>query len=188
MDEADVLPFYQHFFTETLFVLPEKVADSIPDSPAGSASAPPVAPAPSLALVDDGAPATKKFALNGQNKKGLALIFSLPEVDFASLPQNEFLTKILAAIQHTPLDVAYVNLPPNFALNLFDLSKVTQVNHVVAFGNGLVDLAPGFKINMYKPAGVGNVPLLLAEPLELIQNDVNRKKYLWSGLQAIFVK
>ena len=182
----DLLPFYQQFFTDNLFLVPETASgvaaatQTVPDKPA-------TVTYPEDATMGD-TMAPKRFTILGDNKKGLVLLFSLSEKDFAALPQNVFLTKILAAIQHMSTDVAFVNLEPGFKLNIFDLSKETKLQQVVAFGQDLVDLAPGFNIQLYKPAAIGQVPLLLAEPLYQIENDVNRKKYLWSGLQAIFIK
>lgn len=189
MAELDSLPFYQQFYTETIFILPEKEGGTNTISAPVALPANKVAPTTTLPEpLDDGAPTVRKFTFIGGNQKGLALLFSLPETDFAALPKNEFLTKILAAIQHTPADVAYVNIPPNTVLNLFDLTKETEVKRVVVFGENLLDLASGFKINLYKPAGIGPTPLLLADPLPKIEKDVNRKKLLWTGLQEIFFK
>jgi hypothetical protein len=188
VEEPDLLPFYREFFTENLFLVPEPASGTTP--PTDSTKGQPVKlPAPEVAEAIMGdTPVAKKFLVLGENRKGLVLLFSLPAAAFAALPGNVFLTKILAAIQHTPADVAYVNLEQNFAVNIFDLGKETKVQQVVAFGSGLVDMAPGSKINLYKPAGIGQVPLLLADPLHHIENDVNRKKQLWSGLQSIFLK
>ena len=185
MAESELLPFYQHFYSESLFILPE-------NNPAPTRNPEPapveIVTAPITEDINGDTLVTKKFYLTGENKKGLVLLFALPEKDFAALSKNVFLTKILAAIQHTPADVAYVNLEPGFKVNIFDLSKETKLQQVVAFGPDLVDLATGFQIHLYKPAAIGQVPLLLADPLHQIENDVNRKKYLWSGLQAIFLK
>ncbi|KAA5547892.1 hypothetical protein [Adhaeribacter rhizoryzae] len=187
MTEPELLPFYQHFYSESLFILPENM---LAQTGSPESVPPETATAPLLTTEEDISGdilVSKSFYITGENKKGLVLLFSLPEKEFAVLPQNNFLTKILAAIQHTPADVAYVNLEPKYKVNIFDLSKETKVQQVVSFGKDLVDLATGFQIHLYKPAAIGQVPLLLADPLEYIENDVNRKKYLWSGLQAIFL-
>lgn len=183
MAAPDSLPFYQQFFSESLFILPE--------GPAATAPAQVVRlpdPAEILEATSGDTQEQKKYHLAGENKKGLVLLFSLPADQFAALPQHSFLTKILAAIQHTPADVAYVNLVPGYKLNLYHLSRETEVRQVVAFGPELLDLDAGHKINLYKPAAIGQIPLLLADPLAQIELEVNRKKYLWSGLQAIFLK
>ena len=188
MAEADLLAFYQQFYTESLFIVPEQAPGS-PVLPPPANNSALNQPDPEPAETDTGETlAAKKFTVTGQNKKGLALAFSLSEADFAVLPQNNFLIKILAAIQRKTDDVAYINLPRNVKLNLFDLTKQTPVQHLVVFGNALLDLDASFKVNLYKPAAIGNIPVLIADPLENIENDVNRKKLLWSGLQAIFIK
>lgn len=184
MAEPTLLPFYQEFYTESLFLVPETAGTGFNEPVIIKTETPPAI----AKLVNGDTPLPKKFLFVGENKKGLILVFSVSSSDFAILPDNNFLTKILAAIQHTPADVAYVNLEPGTKLNIFDLSKETKLQQVVAFGPNLIDMDSGAKINLYKPAAIGQVPLLLAEPLHQIETDVNRKKYLWSGLQAIFLK
>lgn len=183
MAEQYDLAFYQHLFNESLFLVLEQPAAAAPLPASLPMNIQPVSPP----ISGDTKP-TKKFRVVGKNQKGLSLLFSLPEADFNVLPQNEFLTKILAAIQHAPDDVVYVNIQPNYALNIFDLKKEITVQHVVAFGKNLIDLAPGFNLNLYTPAVISDLPFLQAEPLATIENDVNRKKSLWNGLQVIFKK
>ena len=188
MAEAASLAFYQQFYTESLFLVPEPALTDPENLTLPIAPITDQQPGNPEQKPEDETPAVKRFVVAGENRKGLALLFSLPAEAFAALPQNEFLNKILAAIQFAPADVAYVNIQPNYALNLFDLGKETKVQQVVAFGPRLLDLASGFQVNLYKPAGIGPTPLLIADPLQNIDNDVNRKKQLWSGLQAIFLK
>jgi hypothetical protein len=174
----DNIEFYRLLFDETLFLVPDsetrdkRLAAAVPaEAPVSGDTA--VGPA---------------YPLVGENRKGLVIAVSLMEKDFQALPQNEFLTKVLSAIQHSPADVAFVNLKRGEKLRVFDLAKETQLNHLVAFGPGLLDMTADSKLGLYKPASIGNIPLLIAEPLADIEADVTKKKLLWTGLQAIFLK
>lgn len=171
------IEFYRHLFDETLFLVPDQQAREQRQAPARAEEP-----------VSGDTPAGPAYQLLGENRKGLVIAVSLPETDFQALPRNEFLTKVLAAIQRSPADVAFVNLKRGQQLSTFHLAKETQLNHLVAFGPGLVEMSADSKVHPYKPASIGNIPLLLADPVAAIEADVNKKKMLWSGLQAIFLK
>lgn len=174
----DNVEFYRHLFDETLFLLPDQPAESLRQT----------APQRPEEPVSGDTPAGPRYQLLGENRKGLVIAVSLPEEAFQALPRNEFLTKVLAAIQRSPADVAFVNMTPGQQLDTYELGKETQLNHLVAFGSGLVKMTADSKINPYKPASIGNVPLLVADPVAAIEADVNKKKLLWNGLQTIFLK
>jgi hypothetical protein len=173
----DKIEFYRHLFDETLFL--------VPDQQVGAQG---IAPARPEEPVSGDTPTGPRYQLLGENRKGLVIAVSLPEAEFLALPKNEFLTRVLAAIQHSPADVAFVNLNRGQQLSPFDLAKETQLNQLVAFGPGLVEMSADSKINPYKPASIGNIPLLIADPVSAIEADVSKKKLLWNGLQAIFLK
>ncbi|WP_026464549.1 hypothetical protein [Adhaeribacter aquaticus] len=178
------LSFFQHFFTETLFLVPEQQTTT--------ASLPPLEavpkPTPLTEVITGDTPKPRQYQVVGENKKGLIIVVSLSEQDFRSLPNNVFLSKVLGAIQHGPGDVGFVNISRGQRLSIYDLSKENNVKHLIAFGPGLLDLSADSKVNLYKPAAIGQYPLLVAEPLENIENDITKKKLLWNGLQTIFLK
>jgi hypothetical protein len=175
------IEFYRHLFDETLFLVPDQqVRDQ--RQAAAAAAALPEEP------VSGDTGAGPGYQLLGENRKGLVIAVSLSEKDFQALPRNEFLTKVLSAIQRSPADVAFVNIKRGEKLRIFDLAKETQLNHLVAFGPGLLDMTADSKISVYKPASIGQVPLLIADPLETIELDATKKRLLWNGLQAIFLK
>jgi hypothetical protein len=176
----DNIELYRHLFDETLFLVPEAGAVAQQPRPAAPVAAEPEAPA----LGDTAQPPA--YQLLGENRKGLVIAVALPEPQFRALPANEFLTKVLGAIQRSPADVAFVNVGGGEKLRVFDLAKQTQLNHLVAFGPGLIDTESN--IGLYKPAAIGQVPLLIGDPVAEIEKDVNKKKLLWAGLQAIFLK
>lgn len=177
--DSENLELYRHLFDETLFLVPEQqsrqqqppaVADEPEPLDSGDTHSGPV------------------YRLLGENRKGLVIVVSLPEAGFRALPQNEFLTRVLAAIQRSPVDVAFVNMAAGEKLQVHQLARQTQVSHLVAFGAGLLDMAAGSSVGLYKPASIGQVPLLVADPVAAIESDVAKKKLLWAGLQTIFLK
>ncbi|PIQ21216.1 MAG: hypothetical protein COW65_10435 [Cytophagales bacterium CG18_big_fil_WC_8_21_14_2_50_42_9] len=174
------LDFYQLFFTENLFLVPDMNSPAYPE-----AALPPATADDDIS--GDTLPA-KRYNLLGQNRKGLIITVALLEKEFQALPSNEFLTKVLVSIKHTLSDVAFVNLEPKEKLDIYLLSKETQINNLLVFGPGLLDMDANSKVHLYKPASIGNIPLLIADVLATIENDVNKKKLLWSGLQAVFLK
>jgi hypothetical protein len=173
----DNIEFYRHLFDETLFLVPDQQARAQRQTPAR-----PEEPVSGDTLTGP------RYQLLGENRKGLVIAVSLSEAEFLALPHNAFLTKVLAAIQRSPADVAFVNLKPGQLLSTFDLAKETQLNQLVAFGPGLVEMSADSKINPYKPASIGQVPLLVADTVAAIEADVNKKKSLWNALQSIFLK
>ena len=176
--EEQPLDFYQHFFTENLFLMPDRNY--------GLSAA--LVTATDMEDINGDTLPAKQYALLGENRKGLVIAVSLSEKDFQALPGNEFLTKVLTSIKHTPNDVGFVNLAAKEKLQLYELSKETTVNYLLAFGPGLLDMDVNSKVHLYKPASIGNIPLLIADVLADIENDVNKKKLLWNGLQTVFLK
>jgi hypothetical protein len=178
---AENLELYRHLFDETLFLVPDKQRRD-QQLAAAAAAVPPEEP-----VSGDTAP-KMPYQLLGENRKGLVIAVSLQEQEFQALPQKEFLVKVLAAIQRSPADVAYVNIKRGEKLRVHDLSRQTTLNHLVAFGPGLLEMDADAKITVYKPAAIGQVPLLITDPLEDIERDVTKKKLLWNSLQAVFLK
>ena len=172
------LEFYQHFYTENLFLIPDLHSTAPTKDSLSTATE----------EINGDTQPVKKYNLLGENKKGLIIVVALPEKEFRALPQHEFLSKVLASIRHTPEDVAFINLASKEKLDTYKLSKETTVNQLLAFGPGLLDLDVNSKISLYKPASIGATPLLIADVLGDIENDVNKKKLLWNGLQTIFLR
>lgn len=181
------LTFYQHLFTEHLFIVPEE--PPVTPAPAATATAAPessISPQ-EIERLGNTAP-VKKYPVIGENRKGLVLLFALPETAFEALPKNEFLTKIIGAIKYTPADVAYVNAFNAKPVNSHALSKEVNLAHLIVFGKNILDMTPDSRVGYYKPASIGRTPLLVVEELAAIELDVNKKKQLWAALQPMFLK
>ncbi len=180
---AEELAFYQQLYTEHLFILPEPQPQVAPIATPVSET---ISPAEMEAL---GSTVPRyQFPVLGENKKGLVLLVALPEAAFKALPKNEFLIKILGAIRYTPSDVGYVNALSVKPVNIHELSKEVSLNHLLVFGKNILDMTADSRVGYYKPASIGRTPLLIAEELEAIELDVNKKKQLWAALQQMFLK
>ncbi|MGV3502063.1 MAG: hypothetical protein ACO1O1_00025 [Adhaeribacter sp.] len=177
----DNMELYRHLFDETLYLVPDARQRSQRLAQEAAAGVP-------AEVVSGDTLPRPAYRLLGENRKGLVIAVSMEEADFQALPGNVFLSKVLAAIQHSPADVAFVNIARGDKLRLFDLAKETTLRSLVAFGPGLLDMSADSRVNLYKPATIGQVPLLIADPLPAVEPDVTKKKLLWSGLQAIFLK
>ncbi|MGV3639657.1 MAG: hypothetical protein ACO1NZ_04000 [Adhaeribacter sp.] len=175
------MELYRHLFEETLYLVPD------PQQRSQRLAAEAAAAEPEEAYSGDTLPRTA-YRLLGENRKGLVIAVSMEEAEFQALPGNVFLSKVLAAIQHSPADVAFVNIPRGEKLRIHDLARETKLSSLLAFGPGLLDMTADSKVNLYKPAAIGQVALLIADPLPAVEPDVTKKKLLWSGLQAIFLK
>ncbi|PSR57063.1 hypothetical protein AHMF7605_28060 [Adhaeribacter arboris] len=184
-DQAAELTFYQQLFTEPLFILPE-LNKEVPESLPKETEPELISPA-EIAQLGSTTP-VKKYPVIGENHKGLVLLVSLPEPAFQELPKNEFLVKILGAIKYAPNDVAYLNTLHLKPVNIYELSKAENLKHLIVFGKNILDMTADSKVSYYKPASIGRTPLLIAEELETIERDVNKKKQLWAALQAMFLK
>lgn len=177
----DNMELYRHLFDETLYLVPDPQQRNLRLAQEAAA-------APAVEAVSGDTLPRAAYRLLGENRKGLVIAVSLPEAEFQALPGNVFLTKVLAAIQHSPADVGFVNIQRGDKLRLHDLARETTLRSLVAFGPGLLDMSADSRVNLYKPASIGQVPLLIADPLSAVEPDVTKKKLLWAGLQAIFLK
>lgn len=183
---AEELAFYQQLYTEHLFILPEPQQEAILATSTPVTEHEVVSPE-ELERLGSTAP-TPKYPVLGANKKGLVLLFSLPEPAFQALPNNDFLIKIIGAIRYTPGDVGFVNTLQVRPVNIHELSKEINVNHLLVFGKNILDMTADSRVSYYKPASIGRTPMLIAEELEAIELDVNKKKQLWAALQQMFLK
>ncbi|MDQ3290330.1 MAG: hypothetical protein M3Q05_03465 [Bacteroidota bacterium] len=184
-DQAAQLAFYQQLFNEPLFILTEPHSD-VPVSLPKQNEPEPISKAE---IEEWGSTApVNKYRVIGNNQKGLVLLVSLPEPAYQELTKNEFLIKILGAIKYTPNDVAFVNAFQVKPVNIFELGKEVQLNHLIVFGKNIVDMTGDSRVGYYKPASIGRTPLLIVEELDAIEKDVNKKKQLWAALQTMFLK
>ncbi|MBF9253741.1 DNA polymerase III subunit psi [Pontibacter sp. 172403-2] len=201
--EADELSmeFLKNFITETLYLVPVNQTAPVPEAsetemaPAKPAqpAAPPVAaqqttPPPAIPkLPKTEAAAAPIFDISGENQKGVVVLVTLPEQEFRKLPELEFLQKILHAIGLQKADVAYVNNVSGKVARLEELQQKLEVNYIISFASRLDTDLPHDKFTLYNPVHLGRIPVVFAQALSVLEQDVNHKKNLWNALQQVFL-
>lgn len=170
------LAFYQHLFTETIFVLPENQAPTAP-------------PAPEEKPAPYSAPAPPAFPVQGANRKGLVLLVHLPEAAFKALPDLDFFQKMLKAIGHELDDVAFVNAPDKGPVSLSRLKEVLPIRTLLSFGCPLTPETPeAVSPSPYEPTRAGQVRVLQADELASLLNSQKKKILLWNALKQLFLQ
>lgn len=129
----------------------------------------------------------KAFEVLGQNKKGVAILVTLPPQEFQALPNLQFLTKILSAIGLQPADVAFVNNVSGQLASYEELTKALQVNYIISFASRVTTDLPHDKFTLYNPVTVGTVPIVFSQSLAVLDGDQEQKKLLWGALQRVFL-
>ncbi|MEJ8756567.1 hypothetical protein WG947_06150 [Pontibacter sp. H259] len=191
----------KNFLPETIFLVDGEVP--VPATPATesitSEAAPivtvpqpekPVAPkaVPAIPkLPKTEAPAVPaKYKIIGENRKGIAVLVTIPDAQYQQLPQLEFLNKILAAIGLQPTDVAYVNNVSGELAVFEELQQALQVNYILSFASRVESNLPHEKFTLYNPAMLGSVPIVFSHALVDIEKDQDKKRLLWGALQKVF--
>ena len=170
--------------------LPAIASAALPP-PAAPTPAPVSAPAPAAGPPET--PAVAPYLLTtfdtlGSNAAGVVLLVRLPPAQFAKLPRNVFLNKLLQAINLVMADVVLVNVAGPYPVALANLRKEIAATTILAFGKNLLDVAVR-TTQIYEPVQFPAVGLayLAGAEVEMIEYDVSLKKRLWSGLQRMFL-
>ncbi|MBW8051127.1 MAG: hypothetical protein FVQ77_12465 [Cytophagales bacterium] len=132
----------------------------------------------------------KKLEYFGEFKKQLLVLVEDNENAYLSESSKEFFENILKAIEHTYKDIALLNLgsPASKRLKVdfqsfadyFDFTKL------IIFGdlfNQVSEIKYPQKYHLYSKEGQ---TILLADSLDEIKNDIEKKKKLWEALKAVF--
>jgi DNA polymerase III psi subunit len=96
-----------------------------------------------------------------------------------------FLQKILGAMQLRPQDVKVSNIASDSWKNYSQDSPVPY-QQVWAFGETLPTVFPALPtLKVYEPHTAEGITYLRSDSLEVLQNDTDRKKQLWTALQGL---
>jgi hypothetical protein len=201
--QADELnsEFLKNFLPETIFLVDGDVP--MPAAPATEIVKPEAAPIvavslPETPLAPEAVPAIPKlpkteapavpakYNVTGDNRKGIAVLVTIPDAQFQQLPQLEFLNKILTAIGLQPSDVAYVNNISGEIAVFEDLQQTLQVNYILSFASRVESNLPHEKFTLYNPVMLGSVPIVFSHALVDIEKDQDKKRLLWGALQKVF--
>ncbi len=164
MEISNNTGFLKNFYTEDLFIVHEKAPTTnetkkIMDKPASD------------------------IKIKGENKKGVLILIDEPEHHFLSEKDMDFLEKILKnGLDMGFDDVGLVNLH-----KINDRKAVMEIAHKYMIGFGIPD-------NILEDPGPGLYHLfkrdentfLLADKLQDIMANIDKKKALWSNLKQMF--
>ncbi|MBJ6120027.1 hypothetical protein JAO76_17605 [Pontibacter sp. BT310] len=201
--QADELSseFLKNFLPETIFLVDGEMTVPAPArqetiKPEQPTIVEPVAAAkpeahikdiPKLPEIPKEVTAPPKYKTIGENRKGVAVLVTMPDEAFMHLPQLGFLQKILTAIGLQPADVAYVNNLTGANAVFEDLQQTLQVNYIISFASRVESNLPHDKFTLYNPVMLGAVPIVFSHSLADLEHDQDKKKLLWGALQKTFL-
>jgi hypothetical protein len=157
--------FFQSFYPEGIFVIPEKSNPVVP-----------------LEIEKEQVFDVKFY---GGNKQKILILVEDVEAEFIGEKDKEFLGKVLGAIKLTYNDVALVNTFKNSSLSFQDYLNQIDFTKLILFGKEPVGLTDS-GILKYKISTKGDVEILHADILSEIQDDKNKKVKLWEELKKFF--
>jgi DNA polymerase III psi subunit len=99
---------------------------------------------------------------------------------------TELLTKILTAVQ---LNLESVDLIELDKMDNIDLSQVfsqKSVKQVISFGIDLAKVQINFPLNNYQISENQGIKFIMSDTLSDLENDIPKKKALWTALKAMF--
>ena len=169
-----------------LTVAPPPAGEPVLAPPVAVAAVPPVPLVPPAAAVPPAA--LTPFATLGTNAQGVVLLVRLPPDQFAKLPRNVFLNKMLQALGLVMADVVLVNVESHLPVALASLRHELAATQIVAFGRNLLDVTVR-NTQIYAPVQFPQLGFayLAAAEIEMVEYDVSLKKRLWPGLQSMFL-
>lgn len=102
-------------------------------------------------------------------------------------PQVELLQNMLKAVGSSlEKGTAVLEIPPMSTLSLSELINHTPFSkNCLIFGFNATALGWQFDVPFYKPIRWKEKSIIFADALAMIQNDINKKKQLWQGLQQL---
>lgn len=115
-----------------------------------------------------------KLSYKGNFAKEVLIIFSDNTLDELNAGDEEFLLKVLGAVDLGLEDVAILNVSQGQ-----DWKNVLSPTHVLGFG--VPELPAGYQITAHDEAAH-----LYCDALSVIAENVELKKKLWAGLKSMF--
>ena len=118
------------------------------------------------------------------------MLVRLSPEQFAKLPRNVFLNKLLQAIGLVMADVVLVNVEhEKLPVALVNLRRELAATRVLAFGRYLLDVTVR-NTQIYEPVQfpAQQLAYLASADVEMVEYDVSLKKRLWAGLQRMFLQ
>ena len=119
----------------------------------------------------------------GSNNKGILILVNDTESEFLNPHDLDFLMKIVeSGLKFSKMDIAIVNCVKYPYWQIFD-----EVHHacIVAFGSHQTDMIQGLpKYQVFNQEE--GTKILLADDLNTVEGDKEKKMQLWKALQRMF--
>ena len=118
------------------------------------------------------------ISYKGRNEKGILILVEDSTDEFLNENDLSYLLKIIGAVKLSLADIALVNVHKSKNYSELDYSTaiVFTSNHSFTSPNS----------NKYSTQQVGDVRLLLTDPLDQIVNSVELRTSLWNALKGMF--
>lgn len=122
----------------------------------------------------------------GTNNKNICIVVN--EADTAFLPEHDMtlLTGILTACELSLADVVIVNFSKNQTLSYEELKAHFDPQLAIMFGISPAELTFPLQFPKYQLQKYDHRSFLYSSPLNVLSEDVEQKKQLWSCLQKHF--
>lgn len=126
----------------------------------------------------------------GEFKKQLLILVEDNENPWLSDSNKEFLGNILKAIGYTYVDIALLNLGNPaikcLKVNFRSLSDYFNFSNLIIFGDLFNQIGDVLNLQKYNSYSKKGQTILIADRLDEIINEIEKKKKLWESLQAMF--
>lgn len=128
----------------------------------------------------------RKCASLGKNKKHCVILIKETQHIILSKPDLTFLENILKAIQYTLEDVLIINVN-NENLTIKEIQKEHIPEKIILFNILPFEIGIQDKnVHKYEVMELENFNILTADSLQVITQDIDKKKALWISLQRMF--
>ena len=123
----------------------------------------------------------------GEALQGTYLLFDVPEAEFGTLPQHQFLAKVLKAVGLAPLEVKFGNLSVSKTHNIKQIAQAVGARHILLFGDEL-PVENLVKLEPYRMYKLEETRFVRVDSLAAIEQSTDLKAKLWDVLQKIFLQ
>ncbi|MEO7175347.1 MAG: hypothetical protein ABIV51_05820 [Saprospiraceae bacterium] len=121
--------------------------------------------------------------ITGENQKGLVVVYRSEK---SQKEAKLFLEKIVSAIKMDPdRDAKFIYLPPKHSISLFSMN-IEPINQILLFGISPAEIGIHILFETYTNFPVQKSRLFVCHSVDLLAENVELKKGLWTKLQNIF--
>ncbi len=182
--------FLPHFINETVYSIKGDVTPNV-EKPDMNSETPPVESNKKVEIADqkqevavskEVVPQKADLKFKGSNQRKVLIIVDYADHEYIAPEDEEFLSKVLQAVNISMTEVALLNLVSNSDFDYADALKF-EAAHILYFGKNKI--LPSQFTN-YSIQSVSNRQVLLSPSLAQIAAATSEKKLLWGALKQMF--